>query len=283
MKMTAIRRWLLAILVLAVAFMLRAPLTSAQIPTGQAPPHKPHPPATAASIAKGKAIFEGTCANCHGIDGSGTNGPNIQGAARSMGPEGLYNRIYGGLIGSAMPSFATLGEDNIWDVVDYVTTLGEVHGGPITGNPKEGAKLYDSNGCASCHSIDGHGGNSGPDLSNIGTLRSAPFLKDELLKPGTTMPNGTPALPQRAAYQAYRMYRVTLSNGKVITGMRVNEDSFTLQLRDSKGDIHSVNKLTAKSIGELPDHSFMPSYKGKLSDAQLNDLVAYLSSLGGAQ
>jgi mono/diheme cytochrome c family protein len=29
--------------------------------------------------------------------------------------------------------------------------------------------------------------------------------------------------------------------------------------------------------------SFMPSYKDKLSAMQINDLVAYLSSLGGAQ
>jgi len=79
------------------------------------------------------------------------------------------------------------------------------------------------------------------------------------------------------------MYRVTLPDGKTIEGMRVNEDSFTLQLRNAQGNIVSVNKLTAKNIEALPDKSFMPSYKDKLSDAQLNDLVAYLSSLGGAQ
>jgi cytochrome c1 len=33
----------------------------------------------------------------------------------------------------------------------------------------------------------------------------------------------------------------------------------------------------------VPDKSFMPSYQGKLTDEQLNDLVAYLASLGGAK
>ncbi len=200
-----------------------------------------------------------------------------------MGPEGLYNRIYGGLIGSGMPSFASLGQDKIWEVVDYVSTLGEVQHGLLTGDPQKGKEVYDANGCASCHSIDGQGGSSGPDLSSIGGQRSAAFLHDELLNPGANRPTGTPGLPDRAAYEAYLMYRVTLPDGKVVTGTRVNEDSFSLQLRNAEGNIVSVNKLTAKNIEELPEKSFMPSYKGKLSEAQLDDLVAYLSSLGGAQ
>jgi cytochrome c oxidase cbb3-type subunit III len=281
--MTSIRPCYSASLILTLALLTAAPFASAQIPTGQAPPHEPHPKTTPAGIAAGKQIFEGTCAVCHGIDGSGSNGPNIQGAARMMGPEGLYNRIYGGVIGSAMPSFASLGQDRIWEVVDYVSTLGQVQGGPITGDSQKGQDIYGVNGCSTCHSIDGRGGSSGPDLSNIGAERSAAFLRDELLNPGANRPDGTPGLPERAAYQAYRMYRVTLADGKVVIGTRVNEDSFTLQLRDAEGNIHSINKLTAKSIEAEPEKSFMPSYKGKLSEAQLNDLVAYLASLEGAQ
>lgn len=277
--MSFISRWHRAALILACAFLTAAPFAAAQIPTGQAPPHKAHPPATPESIARGKKIFDGTCAVCHGVDGSGANGPNIQSAARTMGPEGLYNRIWGGVIGSGMPNFSYLGEDKIWDVVDYVTTLGQANGGSVTGNAQKGKEVYDSNGCASCHSIDGEGGSSGPDLSNIGALRSASFLRDEILNPGANKPTGEPGLPSRAAYEAYRMYRVTLANGKTVTGTRVNESSFSLQLRDAQGNIISVNKLTAKKIEELPGKSFMPSYKGKLSDEQVNDLVAYLASL----
>jgi cytochrome c oxidase cbb3-type subunit III len=281
--MTSVKRWYPAVLILTAAFFIAAPFASAQIPRGQAPPHEARPKPTPAMVAQGKQIFDGTCANCHGVDGSGANGPNIQSAIRTMGPEGLYNRIYGGLIGSGMPSFAYLGQDKIWDVVDYVSTLGQVSNGAMTGNAQQGKQVYDSSGCAECHMIDGRGGSSGPDLSDIGAQRSAAFLHDELLNPGANRPDGTPNLPDRSAYQAYRMYRVTLPDGKTIEGMRVNEDSFTMQLRTAQGNIVSVNKLTAKNIEALPDKSFMPSYKDKLSDAQLNDLVAYLSSLGGAQ
>jgi cytochrome c oxidase cbb3-type subunit 3 len=281
--MTAIRRWHSAVFILSCAVLAAAPFASAQIPTGRAPAHEARPRPTPERIAAGKQIFDGTCANCHGMDGSGANGPNIRGAARVMGPEGLYNRIYGGLIGSGMPSFASLGQDKIWEVVDYVSTLGEVHGGLVSGNAQKGKEIYAANDCASCHMIDGQGGSSGPDLSKIGAERSGAFLLDELLEPGANRPTGTPGLPDRSAYEGYLMYRVTLPDGKVVEGTRVNEDSFTLQLRNAEGNIVSVNKLTAKNIEELPDKSFMPSYKGKLSEAQLDDLVAYLSSLGGAQ
>lgn len=281
--MTVLRPWHLAVLFLVCGFWGAAPFASAQIPRGQAPPHEPRPKPTPARIAQGKQIFDGTCATCHGIDGSGANGPNIRGAARTMGPEGLYNRVWGGVIGSGMPSFASLGQDKIWDVVDYVSTLGEVHSGALSGNPQRGAHVYASSGCASCHSVDGRGESSGPDLSNIGAERSAAFLHDELLNPGANRPKGTPGLPDRSAYQAYLMYRVTLPDGKVIEGTRVNEDSFTLQLRDAQGHIHSVDKLTARKIEALPDKSFMPSYQGKLSETQLNDLVAYLSGLEVAE
>lgn len=268
-----------AILFATCAMLAAAPFASAQIPTGQAPPHKAHPPATSESIAQGKQIFDGTCAVCHGIDGSGANGPNIQGAARAMGPEGLYNRIWGGVIGSGMPNFSYLGEDKIWTVVDYVSTLGQATGGAVAGDAEKGKEAYASNGCASCHSIDGKGGDSGPDLSNIGSVRAPSFMRDEILNPGANKPEGEPGLSSRASYDGYRMYRVTLGNGKVVTGTRVNESSFSLQLRDAHGNIVSVDKLSAKSIDILGDQSFMPSYKGKLSDAQVDDLVAYLATL----
>lgn len=272
-----------AALILAVGFLGRAPSASAQFPPQVAPPHKPHPPATPESIAKGKELFQGTCANCHGIDGSGANGPNIQNAAATWGPEGLYTRMTSGAIGTAMPNFTFLGDDKIWEIADYVSSLGQHGTGVQLGDPQKGKEVYEANGCATCHSIAGGGGNLGPDLTTIGTQRAAAMLRNELLDPGANLPLDTAGLSDRTAYHAYPMYRVTLEDGKQVEGMRLNEDSFSIQLRDAKGELHSIQKYGVRRIEEIPRKSFMPSVKGKLSDEQLNDLVAYLASLGGAQ
>jgi cytochrome c1 len=74
-----------------------------------------------------------------------------------------------------------------------------------------------------------------------------------------------------------------MKNGKELLGTRVDEDSFTIQLRDANGNIHSIQKFDVKQLEPDPGKSFMPGYKGKLTDEQLNDLVAYLASLGGAK
>ena len=90
-------------------------------------------------------------------------------------------------------------------------------------------------------------------------------------------------MQERSTYTAYVVYRAVTKDGKAIEGTRVNEDSFTIQLRDANGRLHSIQKFDVKSIEPEPGKSFMPSYKDKLTPAQINDLVAYLSSLGEAQ
>jgi putative heme-binding domain-containing protein len=130
--------------------------------------------------------------------------------------------------------------------------------------------------------IGGKGGDSGPELSKIGPLRGADFLRSVLLDPGANLPTDL-GLQERAQYPAYLMYRVVANDGKEVMGMRMNEDSFTIQLEDSDGRIHSIQKFDVKKIEPVPGKSFMPSYKGKLTDEQINDLVSYLAGLGGAQ
>ncbi len=63
--------------------------------------------------------------------------------------------------------------------------------------------------------------------------------------------------------------------------MRVNEDDFTLQLRDDAGRFHSLDKRDLKSLEKRRQMSLMPGYADALSEAELDDLVAYLASLGG--
>jgi cytochrome c oxidase cbb3-type subunit III len=275
-------RWLCgAVPAIALGILLMAFSAAAQF-GGPPAAHGPRPRTTPESIGAGKALFEGTCANCHGIDGSGANGPNIRDAGTRLGPEALYQTLHTGVLGSGMPSFSSLGEEKLWELVDYVNSFGLAPGEAASGDPQKGKTVYTASGCANCHMIDGQGGSSGPDLSKVGTLRSAVLLRNILLDPGANIPTGD-SLQERTQYPAYVMYRVIMKNGKELLGTRADEDSFTIQLRDANGNIHSFQKFDVKQIEPVPGKSFMPSYKGKLTDEQLNDLVAYLASLGGAQ
>jgi len=278
--MTALRRFGIAAFIFGVSGFTASPGHAQANPIVQ--PHSPHPKATTESIAAGKEIFAGTCAGCHGVDGSGSNGPNIRGVGAQMGPEGVYARIRGGPIGSGMPAFTALDDATVWKIVDYVMTLGHEDAGVATGDAQKGKEVYQANHCAACHAIGAEGGDLGPDLSNIGVNRSIVSLTDTLNDPGHNLPLDT-GLQERASYTAYVVYRVTFKDGKTLEGMRVNEDTFTMQLRDAQGRLHSIRKFDVESVEPEPGKSFMPSYKDKLTPAQMNDLVAYLSSLGEAR
>jgi cytochrome c oxidase cbb3-type subunit III len=279
--MTAIR-WLCTVAFIGGGCVLAALPAGAQANLATPPPHSAHPKATPESIAAGKDIFAGTCAGCHGIDGSGSNGPNIRGVGATMGPEWVYARIRGGVIGTGMPAFTALDDATVWKIVDYVMSLGHEDSGVATGDPQKGKAIYQASKCGTCHTAEGPGGDLGPDLSHIGVQRSIVSLTNTLNDPGHNLPLDA-GMQERATYAAYVVYRAVLKDGKVVEGMRVNEDSFTIQLRDAEGRLHSIQKFDVQKLGPEPGKSFMPSYKDKLTPAQINDLVAYLSSLGEAQ
>lgn len=50
----------------------------------------------------------------------------------------------------------------------------------------EGRRLYDDNGCSSCHAKAGLGGSVGPDLTRVGSTRDAAWLTRKLEDPAST-------------------------------------------------------------------------------------------------
>ncbi|MDH5312044.1 MAG: cytochrome c, partial [Gammaproteobacteria bacterium] len=62
-------------------------------------------------------------------------------------------------------------------------------------------------------------------------------------------------------------------------GMRVNEDAFSIQVRDVSGALHSFRKDELAGLDKIPSHSLMPPLGDALSSAEIDDLVSYLMSL----
>jgi hypothetical protein len=75
---------------------------------------------------------------------------------------------------------------------------------------------------------------------------------------------------------------VTKEGGEV-RGIRVNEDTFTIQVRDQAGKFYSLRKADLELLEKQIGKSLMPSFAARLTEPELNDLVAYLVSLQGAQ
>jgi cytochrome c oxidase cbb3-type subunit III len=136
---------------------------------------------------------------------------------------------------------------------------------PATGDLAAGALVYQKNGCASCHSIDGKGGALGPDLSDIGAKRAAPYLRQSIMEPNADIPLD------------YRTVEVISVTGKSGIGIHLNEDEYSIHMRDMKGDLRSFMKSELKEI-KLPRESLMPDY-ASLSKDDLENLVGYLGSM----
>lgn len=210
-------------------------------------------------------------------------GPNIQGIPFRLGADAVKDIIKNGMGGGGMPAFAgQLDDIQIRQIVDYLLALTHKDAGTITGDPAKGKEVYDSSSCASCHTIAGQGGDAGPELTTVGTLRGAGYLRSAVLYPGTDLPQAHVFL-ETGGLLDYMFIHVVTKDGRFFDGTRVVEDSFRIVIKDVNGKFLSFQKADLRELQKEPGKSVMPSVKGKLSDSQVNDLVAYLASLKGAQ
>jgi cytochrome c oxidase cbb3-type subunit III len=137
----------------------------------------------------------------------------------------------------------------------------------VKGNLGTGAALFrGKGGCLRCHQVNGEGGRQGPDLSQVAARRSPEHLKTSLLDPN-----------QFVSPLDRRVHVVTL-DGQHLSGIRLNEDTYSLQLLDSNENLVSVLKRDLKEY-RFDSRSSMPSYKEAFSESELEDLVAYLCSI----
>jgi mono/diheme cytochrome c family protein len=63
----------------------------------------------------------------------------------------------------------------------------------------------------------------------------------------------------------------------------LREDTFTIQVRAPGDKLHSFYKDELTEIRRHTGATPMPAYKTSLSEAEREDLVAYLASLRGAK
>ena len=220
-------------------------------------------------VAEGERLYGVQCAICHGPRGDGGRGANLALPRLRHAPDdtALAGVIRRGIPGTEMPGSA-LSARQVGQVAAFVRTLGRVRPEPVAGDAARGRSLYQTRGgCAQCHTIAGRGGGIGPDLIDIGARRSPTYLREALLDPEKDVPTG------------FIQVRVVTREGRRITGVRVNEDTFSVQLRDLSDKVHSFWKHELREIHKDQGKSPMPGYRALFTPAEVEDLVAYLGSL----
>ena len=203
--------------------------------------------------ARGKTIVEGkgNCASCHPTNGVGGNsGPDLAGQAGGRGGRGAAGAAAavpaapGGGAGApaagAPPAGGGAGRG----------ARGGQAGAPRGGAPAAGAPA------AAAAAGGGRGGRGVPTPQQ---------LERSLLDPSAEM----------AA--EYRIYQVVTKANVTARGTLLNQDTFSVQMRDNTDKLMSYWKQDLKDYGFLP--SPMPSYRNTLTPQEIADVVSYLVSL----
>ena len=84
-------------------------------------------------------------------------------------------------------------------------------------------------------------------------------------------------------FKASLVVTAVTTEGVEIRGQRINEDSFTIQLKDVGNRLYSFRKSELKALKKEVGVSLMPSFEGILSASETDDLIAYLANLGVRQ
>ena len=222
-------------------------------------------------VELGSRLYRNNCQACHGPEGASIPGVDFRRGQfkRVSSDEELLRVIVTGVPGTAMPP-TNLSDSNRLALLAYIRSLHDSAASAVgSGDAERGRTLFEGKGgCQMCHRVNGKGARTGPDLSEVGTIRTAAYLERSIRNPNEYV------APE------YRSIRAITRQGTVITGRRLNEDTHTLQLIDQDEHLRSLAKSELREYTLLTTSS-MPSYEGKFSSPELADLVTYLLSLKG--
>jgi putative heme-binding domain-containing protein len=137
------------------------------------------------------------------------------------------------------------------------------------GNARKGKDLFASAAlrCAVCHKVHGHGGDSGPDLSQVAGKLDRTHLIESVLDPSAQILEG------------FRTTVVELKDGRLLTGLVSNESAGGFTLSDAENKKHAVAAADVEQRHISPASLMPADLCAALSPADFTDLIAYLDSL----
>lgn len=242
-------------------------------------PTKTRTPEQQLALEEGQAMFRGLCSGCHGGAGRGGKGPDLTDTRWIHGDkdDDIAKVIREGVPKTTMKKLGeALKEEQIAKIIGYIRSLarkpGESTWQPyLVGDPEAGRKLFfDEKGkanCAKCHTVNREGGRIGPVLDRLASRRAPEYIMESIVQPSKDID------------PAFEAVIVRTAEGKQITGLRVNETNFSIQLREQDGRFHSLQKSDLEQFA-VAKKSLMPENMPEvLTVKELHDLFAFLMSL----
>ena len=224
-----------------------------------------------ADIEFGVRLYNANCTRCHAESGDGVVGVDLRSGwySRAGSDPELMRLLQTGVPDTAMPP-NDFSRSELTGLVAFLRTMRDIDVSSVRlGDVTRGRGLFRSKGaCATCHRVNGSGPRTAPDLSSIGAIRTAATLQRALLDPtGAMLPVNRPV-------------RAVTSDGTVINGQRLNEDTYTVQLIDGQERLRSLVKAELRDYAVLTT-SPMPAATVALNEQEVADVLAYLLSLKG--
>jgi putative heme-binding domain-containing protein len=233
-------------------------------------PAQDHTEYDPADIVYGRSVYERECTACHAEDGAGVAGVNLRSGPlrRASSDRQLSQLISNGIPDTGMLAF-DLDTSEMAGIIAYVRNMNYEGDEVELGDPARGQAVFEGAGdCLQCHRLSGEGSRAGVDLTSIGARRPPSALRRTLLDPtGTMRPIDRPVT-------------LVTADGTTVTGRRLNEDTYTVQIIDADGRLRSFDKSDLRRF-DVAVESPMPAYGDRLAPEELADLLAYLVSLKG--
>src|SRR3954471_276027 len=155
----------------AAAINAQAPLHDSQYPD--------------ADIAYGASLYGARCVTCHGTQGDGIGGGNLRsGTFRNAVIDRDLERFIRAGSPAGMPPFA-LDAGDMAGIVAFLRNMNAFDATAVkTGDAARGRAIFTGKGaCTGCHRVGGTGSIVGPNLTDVGAIRSAGALQRSLVEP----------------------------------------------------------------------------------------------------
>ena len=275
---------------LLLGLVLPLAILPVQAQRGGPPAGPPNPFAgKSEAIGQGEQVYNQNCTSCHGPNGgAGEIAPeiihNLSVPLRGeLNDNQILDVIRNGEPGTAMPAWkGKLADDDILKIGAFLHSLrGTAIDNPLAGNAAHGEEIFWGKGqCSSCHMLGGKGSLKGPDLTNVAAEYKSNLIVDALTKPNHRVyGDGGVHLRALPAMDTYDAVHVTLTGGRAIDGVLLNQDSYSLQLMGDDNQLHLLDRSQVKAVTNKPP--LMPTdYDKRLTKEEFADLMAFLTRQG---